>query len=66
MATESEPGAPPVPETPPAARRGAARVVARTALIVFLVLSGFALAGFGALLGAGYYLSRSVAGPAPR
>ena len=28
--------------------------------------AGLALAGFAALLGAGYYLSRSVAGPAPR
>jgi len=40
-------------------------VVLRTSLIVFLVLLGLALAGFGALLGTGYYLARSSAGPLP-
>ena len=60
-------GPPPSPFTGPLPpeRHGALRVVVRTALIVFLVLIGFALAGVGALLGAGYYLSRSGAGPAP-
>lgn len=65
MATDPAPTPRTAPETPPSARRGAARVVARTALTVFLALTGLALAGFGALLGAGYYLSRSTAGPAP-
>jgi len=65
MATPPEPDAPPSSEARPAAPRGSARVVARTALIVFLVLTGLALAGFGLLLGAGYYLSRSASGPAP-
>lgn len=53
-------------QKPPAVEpRSAIMVAARTALIVFLVLTGLALAGFSALLGAGYYLSRSTAGPAP-
>jgi lipoprotein-anchoring transpeptidase ErfK/SrfK len=68
-----EPGA----EPPSAARRpqpgGAASsprprpvlVVLRTALLVFVVLLLLGLAGFGALLGAGYYLARSSAGPPP-
>jgi L,D-transpeptidase YbiS len=50
---------------PAAAPRNAARVVLRTAAVVLLVLVGLALAGFGALLGAGYYLARTAAGPAP-
>ena len=64
MATDSTPDSPPASEPLPAAPRGAAWVVARTALVVFLVLLGFALAGFTVLLGAGYYLSRSASGPA--
>ena len=63
--TDPEPDASPPSEPVPAATRGAGWVVARTALIVFLVLTGLALAGFAALLGAGYYLSRSAAEPAP-
>jgi L,D-transpeptidase YbiS len=65
MAPDSEPHALPSSAPAPAAPRGAARVVVRTALVVFLVLIGLALAGFAALLGAGYYLSRSATGPAP-
>jgi len=65
MATDPEPAAATSPEPLPAAKRGAGWVVARTALIVFLVLTGLALAGFAALLGAGYYLSRSASEPAP-
>jgi L,D-transpeptidase YbiS len=65
-ATEPEPPAASTPSEPlPASKRGAGWVVARTALIVFLVLTGLALAGFGALIGVGYYLSRSASGPAP-
>jgi hypothetical protein len=59
MATDSEPDATTTTEPLPATSRGAGWVVARTALIVFLVLTGLALAGFAALLGAGYYLSHS-------
>lgn len=65
MAVDSEPDASSSTDPLPVAQRGAAWVVARTALVVFLVLIGLALAGFAALLGAGYYLSRSAAGPAP-
>jgi L,D-transpeptidase YbiS len=65
MAIDSAPDSPPASGPLPAAPRGAAWVVVRTSLIVFLVLVGLALAGFAALLGAGYYLSRSAAGPAP-
>ena len=65
MASNSELGKPQSSGAGPIAQRSAARVVVRTALIVFLVLIGLSLAGFGALLGAGYYLSRSVSGPAP-
>jgi L,D-transpeptidase YbiS len=52
-------------ESAPAAPRRAALVVLRTSLLVFVVLLGLALAGFAALLGAGYYLARSGAGPPP-
>ena len=65
MATDSAPDSPPASGPLPAAPRAAAWVAVRAALIVFLVLIGCALAGFTALLGAGYYLSRSAAGPAP-
>ncbi len=65
MATALEPDAQSVPAQLPRAPRGAAWTVVRTALVVFFVLIGLALAGFGALLGAGYYLSRSASGPAP-
>jgi L,D-transpeptidase YbiS len=66
VATEPAPDGPPFRETAPAAvSHGAVRVVVRTALIVVVVLVGLALVGFAALLGAGYYLSRSTAGPAP-
>jgi hypothetical protein len=51
--------------SPPAPQGSAARMVLRTSLLVFLVVVGLALAGFVALLGAGYYLARSTAGPAP-
>ena len=64
-ANDSAPDSPPSSGPPPGAPRAAAWVVARTALLVFLVLLGLALAGFAALLGAGYYLSRSATGPAP-
>ncbi len=65
MAAASAP-APPLSSGPlPAAPRSAAWVAVRTGLIVFFVLIGLALAGFAALLGAGYYISRSGAGPAP-
>jgi L,D-transpeptidase YbiS len=52
-------------ESAPTAPRSAARTVLRTSLLVFLVLLGLALAGFAALLGAGFYLARSAAGPPP-
>jgi L,D-transpeptidase YbiS len=39
-------------------------VALRTALVVALILLAVALAGFGALLGAGWYLARRDAGPA--
>lgn len=65
MATDSAPDLPPASGPLPVAPRGAAWVVVRTSLIVFLVLTGLTLAGFAALLGAGYYVSRSSSGPAP-
>ena len=65
MATDSGPGAPAGSGPLPSAPRGAAWVVLRTGLVVFLVLIGLALAGLATLLGAGYYLSRSSSGPAP-
>jgi L,D-transpeptidase YbiS len=49
----------------PSAPRSTARIVLRTSLLVFLVLIGVALAGFTALLGAGYYLARDTSGPPP-
>lgn len=49
----------------PAPRRRAALVVLRTSLLVFAVVLGLALAGFAALLGAGYYLARGTVEPAP-
>jgi L,D-transpeptidase YbiS len=63
MATDPEPDAAPSHGVAPVPPRGAARVAARTALIVFLVLTGLALAGFASLLGAGYFLARSASGP---
>ncbi|MHB8835180.1 MAG: L,D-transpeptidase [Candidatus Methylomirabilia bacterium] len=65
MATDPEPAAPPASGPPPAVPRGAAWVVVRTGLIVFFALTGLALAGFAALVGAGYYVARSSIGPAP-
>jgi len=50
---------------PAVSRRASARVMLATALKVLLLLLGAALAGFGALTAAGYYLARSGAGPAP-
>ena len=50
---------------PAVSRRTSARVMLATALKVLLLLLGAALAGFGALTAAGYYLARSGAGPAP-
>jgi len=64
-ADELSPIAPAAGLPPAAAPRSAARVVVRTAAVVLLALLGLALAGFGALLGAGYYLARTAAGPAP-
>jgi L,D-transpeptidase YbiS len=61
MASVAEPAA----GAAPAAPRSVLWVVVRTALIVFVVLLVLALAAFGALVGAGYYLSRNAAGPAP-
>jgi len=45
-------------------RRGTVRVVLRTAITALLVILGLALAGFGVLLGAGWYLARGSAGRA--
>jgi L,D-transpeptidase YbiS len=53
-----------VPAAPAAAPRGAVRVALGTALKVFLVLLGLALAVFAALSAAGYYLARGGTGPA--
>lgn len=61
MAPETEQPLEPLPPPP----RRAAWVVLRTSLIVAAVLLGLALAGFAALLGTGYYLARSAAGPPP-
>ena len=47
-----------------AAPRSGLRLALRTALVVALVLLTLALAGFGVLLGAGWYLARNEAGPA--
>ncbi len=47
----------------PAARRGPVMVALGTALLVFGALLALAAVGFGALLGAGYYLARSQGGP---
>lgn len=44
--------------------RGGLGVALKTALVVAGILLALALAGFGALLGAGWYLARSAAGPA--
>jgi lipoprotein-anchoring transpeptidase ErfK/SrfK len=65
MATDTAPDTSHSSGPQPARRRGAAWVVARTGLIVFFTLLGLALVGLAALLGAGYYLSRGNAGPAP-
>lgn len=46
------------------AARGAVKVALRTALVVLLVLIALAGVGLGVLLGAGYYLARTQAGPA--
>jgi L,D-transpeptidase YbiS len=56
----------PSPEAAAAAeapRRGALVTVLRTAFLVLAVLLALAAAGFGALLGAGYYLARSQGAP---
>ena len=64
MAPETEP-VDIQPSSPPPAARSAVWVVLRTSLIVLVALIVLALAGLGALLGAGYYLARNAAGPAP-
>lgn len=53
-------------ETSPAvpAPRSGLRIALKTALVVAGILLTLALAGFGTLLGAGWYLARSAAGPA--
>ena len=65
MALDGQPAEAPAAISPtiPEPRSGL-RVALRTALVVALILLAVALAGFGALLGAGWYLARSEAGPA--
>jgi len=65
MAPDGQPPATPAGASPAAAApRSGLRVALRTALVVAGILVTLALAAFGALLGAGWYLARSAAGPA--
>jgi L,D-transpeptidase YbiS len=63
MAADGSPAAA-SPVNPAPAPGGGLRLAARTALISLLVFLGLALAGFGVLLAAGWYLARDAAGPA--